>query len=271
MPTAQTCAPARMPDFRIQFKVFEGPMDLLLFLVKKQEVDIYEVNMTELATQYIEYVELMKQLDLDRAGEFIVMASTLIYIKSLELLPVSEQVQDTDDGDAEDPRWDLIRRLVEFKRFKDASDDLHRLEIEREKVYTRRPGSIPIDPLPMGNRLEASIFDLVGAVNELLRRVAGREGARSEIVEDRWSISEKIVAIGERLGRADRLKFSGLFDGIRSRGEVVATFLALLELIRLKRLMATQDNSFGEIEIFVAPVEMQQIKTGQLKPEPVTT
>ena len=94
MPTAQTCVPARMPDFRIQFKVFEGPMDLLLFLVKKQEVDIYEVNMTELATQYIEYVELMKQLDLDEAGEFIVMASTLIYIKSLELLPVSEQVQD---------------------------------------------------------------------------------------------------------------------------------------------------------------------------------
>ena len=123
----------------------------------------------------------------------------------------------------------------------------------------------------MVNRLEASIFDLVGAVNELLRRVAGREAERSEIVEDRWSISEKIVAIGERLGRADRLKFSGLFDSVRSRGEVVATFLALLELIRLKRLMATQDSSFGEIEIFVAPVEMQQIKTEQLKPEPVTT
>ena len=160
---------------------------------------------------------------------------------------------------------------MEFKRFKDASDDLQRLEIEREKVYTRRPGSIPIDPLPMSNRLEAGIFDLVGAVNELLRRVAEREAARSEIVEDRWSISEKIVAIGERLGRADRLKFSGLFNGVRSRGEVVATFLALLELIRLKRIMATQGNSFGEIEIFVAPVEMQQIKTEQLKPEPVTT
>ena len=269
MPTAQTCAPARMPDFRIQFKVFEGPMDLLLFLVKKQEVDIYEVNMTELATQYIEYVELMKQLDLDRAGEFIVMASTLIYIKSLELLPVSEQVQDTDDGDAEDPRWDLIRRLVEFKRFKDASDDLQRLEIEREKVYTRRPGSIPIDPLPMSRRLEASIFDLVGAVNELLQRLAKREAARGEIVEDRWSISEKIVVIRQRLGQAGRLKFSELFDGARSRGELVATFLALLELVRLKQLRAAQDDSFGEIEIAVAPMEMQQIKPEQ--PEPVTT
>ena len=154
-----------MPDFKIQFKVFEGPMDLLLFLVKKQEVDIYEVNMTRLAAQFIEYVELMKPLDLEQAGEFIVMASTLMYIKSRELLPVDEQVEDTEDDDAADPRWDLIRRLVEFKRFKDASDDLQRLEIEREKVYTRRPGIIPIDPLPMGNRLEASIFDLVGAVN----------------------------------------------------------------------------------------------------------
>ena len=269
MPTAQTCAPACMPDFRIQFKVFEGPMDLLLFLVKKQEVDICEVNLTGLATQFIEYVELMKQLDLDQAGEFIVMASTMMYIKSRELLPVSEQVGDGDDGDDGDPRWDLIRRLVEFKRFKDASDDLQRLEIEREKVYTRRPGSIPIDPLPMGNRLEASILDLVGAVNELLQRVAGREAAKGEIVEDRWSISEKIVAIRERLGRVDQLKFSELFDGVRSRGEVVATFLALLELIRLKQLMATQDDLFGEIEMFVAPVEMQQIKPEQ--PEPVTT
>ena len=269
MPTAQTCAPACMPDFRIQFKVFEGPMDLLLFLVKKQEVDICEVNLTGLATQFIEYVELMKQLDLDQAGEFIVMASTMMYIKSRELLPVSEQVGDDDDGDDGDPRWDLIRRLVEFKRFKDASDDLQRLEIEREKVYTRRPGSIPIDPLPMGNRLEASILDLVGAVNELLQRVAGREAAKGEIVEDRWSISEKIVAIRERLGRVNQLKFSGLFDGVRSRGEVVATFLALLELIRLKQLMATQDDLFGEIEMFVAPVEMQQIKPEQ--PEPVTT
>jgi segregation and condensation protein A len=123
----------------------------------------------------------------------------------------------------------------------------------------------------MGDRLEASIFDLVGAVNELLRRVAEREAAQGEIVEDRWSISEKIVAIRERLGQVDRLKFSGLFDGAGSRGEVVATFLALLELIRLKQLRATQDDSFGEIEIVVAPVEIQQIKPEQPEPEMVTT
>ncbi|HJO10107.1 MAG TPA: segregation/condensation protein A [Verrucomicrobiota bacterium] len=259
----------RMSHFKIQFKVFEGPMDLLLFLVKKQEVDIYDVNMTELARQFIEYVELMQRFDLNLAGEFIVMASTLMYIKSRELLPVTEQVLDAEEEDAADPRWELIRRLVEYRRFKDVSDELQRLEIEREKVYTRRPGSIPIDPLPMGHRLEASIFDLVGAANELLQRIAEREVARSEIIEDRWSVSEKIVAIRQRLGQAGRLKFSELFDDSGSRGEMVATFLALLELVRLKQLRATQDATFGEIEIAVAPVEMQQIKPEQT--ETVTT
>ena len=243
-------------------------MDLLLFLVKKQEVDIYEVNMTELATQFIDYVDLMQHLDLELAGEFIVMASTLMYIKSRELLPTAEQVEDPGEDKADDPRWELIRRLVEYRRFKDASEDLQRLEIERQNVYTRRPGSIPIDPLPTSNRLEAGIFDLVEAVNAVLERLAKREAAQSEIVEDRWSVSEKIGVIRQRLGQAGRLRFSELFDGARSRGEVVATFLALLELIRLKQLQAAQEASFEEIEIAVAPVEMQQINP---EPEPVTT
>ena len=243
-------------------------MDLLLFLVKKQEVDIYEVNMTELATQFIDYVDLMQHLDLELAGEFIVMASTLMYIKSRELLPTAEQVEDPGEDEADDPRWELIRRLVEYRRFKDASEDLQRLEIERQNVYTRRPGSIPIDPLPTSNRLEAGIFDLGEAVNAVLERLAKREAAQSEIVEDRWSVSEKIGVIRQRLGQAGRLRFSELFDGARSRGEVVATFLALLELIRLKQLQAAQEASFEEIEIAVAPVEMQQINP---EPEPVTT
>ena len=257
-----------MSHFKIQFNVFEGPMDLLLFLVKKQEVDIYEVNMTEVATQFIDYVELMQHLDLELAGEFIVMASTLMYIKSRELLPTAEQVEDPGEDEADDPRWELIRRLVEYRRFKDASEDLQRLEIERQNVYTRRPGSIPIDPLPAGQRLEADIFDLVEAVNELLERLAKRKAARSEIVDDRWSISEKIGVIRRRLGQAGRLTFSELFDGARSRGEVVATFLALLELVRLKQLRATQAAAFDEIKSAVAPVEMQQINP---EPEPVTT
>ncbi len=260
-----------MSDFKIQFKVFEGPMDLLLFLVRKQEVDIYEVNMTELATQFLEYVEMMKRLDLELAGEFIVMASTLMYIKSRELLPVDQQVEVEDEEELEDPRWELIRKLVEYKRFKDITGDLQKLEFEQEKVYTRRPGSIPLDPLPMENRLEASIFDLIGAVDEVLQRYNHREAAKREIVDDQWSVSEKIVVIRHRLGEAGRLKFSELFEGSGSRGEVVATFLALLELIRLKHLLASQGEVFGEIEIVVAPVEMQRIVPGEPMAETVET
>ena len=259
----------RMSDFKIQFKVFEGPMDLLLFLVRKQEVDIYEVNMTELATQFLEYVEMMKRLDLELAGEFIVMASTLMYIKSRELLPVDQQVEVEDEEELEDPRWELIRKLVEYKRFKDITGDLQKLEFEQEKVYTRRPGSIPLDPLPMENRLEASIFDLIGAVVVPLEHLVHREAGKREIVDDQWSVSEKIVVIRQRLVETGRLRFSELFEGVGSRGEVVATFLALLELIRLKHLLASQGDVFGEIEIVIAPVDMQRIVPGEPATETV--
>ena len=251
-----------MSDFKIQFEVFEGPMDLLLFLVKKQEVDIYDVNMTELAHQFLEYLDIMKTFDLDLAGEFIVMASTLMYIKSRELLPVDQQVEDENEEEIEDPRWELIRKLVEYKRFKDITTDLQKLEFEQEKVYTRRPGSIPLDPLPMDNRLEASIFDLIGAVDRVLQQYFSRESAKREIVDDQWSISEKIVVIRHRLGEAKRLRFSELFNEAGSRGEIVATFLALLELVRLKQLLAMQSEVFGEIDIVIAPVEMQRIVPG---------
>lgn len=237
-------------------------MDLLLFLVKKQEVDIYDVNMTELAHQFLGYLDIMKTLDLDLAGEFIVMASALMYIKSRELLPVDQQIEDENEEEIEDPRWELIRKLVEYKRFKDITTDLQKLEFEQEKVYTRRPGSIPLDPLPMDNRLEASIFDLIGAVDRVLQQYFSREAAKREIVDDQWSISEKIVVIRHRLGEAKRLRFSELFNEAGSRGEIVATFLALLELVRLKQLLAMQSEVFGEIDIVIAPVEMQRIVPG---------
>ena len=106
-----------MADYKVKFEVFEGPMDLLLYLVKKEEVDIYEVNLTKLAREFIEYVDLMREFDIEIAGEFLVMASTLMYIKSKELLPVEQQVQGDDNDENEDPRWELIRKLVEYKKF----------------------------------------------------------------------------------------------------------------------------------------------------------
>jgi len=131
-----------MAEYKVQFDIFEGPLDLLLYLVKKEEVDIYEVNLTKIAAQFIEYIELMRQLDLEVAGEFVVMASTLMYIKSRELLPVDQQVEAEGDEEEEDPRWELIRQLVEYKKFKDAAAQLQRREAEQENVFPRLPGQI---------------------------------------------------------------------------------------------------------------------------------
>src|SRR6188768_386221 len=126
-----------MAEYKVKFEVFEGPLDLLLYLIKKEEVDIYEVNLTQLATQFIEYIDLMRELDLDIAGEFLVMASTLMYIKSRELLPVEQQTEVEGDEEEEDPRWELIRQLVAYKKFKDAAAQLHELEGRQENIYPR--------------------------------------------------------------------------------------------------------------------------------------
>src|ERR1700685_1645526 len=128
-----------MAEYKVQFEVFEGPLDLLLYLIKKEEVDIYEVNLTKLATQFIEYIDLMRAFDLEVAGEFLVMASTLMFIKSRELLPVDQQVVVEGEEEGEDPRWELIRQLVEYKKFKDAAAQLQVREIEQENTFPHLP------------------------------------------------------------------------------------------------------------------------------------
>src|SRR5436309_15088256 len=135
-----------MSDYKVQFEVFEGPLDLLLYLIKKDEVDIYEVNLTKLATQFIEYIDTMRLLDLEIAGEFLVMASTLMYIKSRELLPVDQQVQVEGEDEGEDPRWELIRQLVEYKKFKDAAAQLQTLEGRQEDIFPRLPAKPEFEP-----------------------------------------------------------------------------------------------------------------------------
>src|SRR5882757_6437966 len=159
-----------MADYKVKFEVFEGPLDLLLYLIKKEEVDIYEVNLTRLATQFIEYIETMRLLDLEIAGEFLVMASTLMYIKSRELLPLDKQVQVEGEEDGEDPRWELIRQLVEYKKFKDAAAQLQALEARQEDVFPR----VPVKPefaAEEPTKPDVSLFDLLNAVNAILKRV----------------------------------------------------------------------------------------------------
>ena len=243
-----------MSEYNVKFEVFEGPLDLLLYLIKKEEVDIYEVNLTQLATQFIEYIDVMRLLYLEIAGEFLVMATTLMYIKSRELLPVDQQVTVEGEEEGDDPRWELIRQLVEYKKFKDAAAQLQTLEVRQEQVYPR----LPVKPdfgreEPLG-KSQASLFDLLNAVNSILKRIVEREDLR-DIFEDKWTVSEKIEDIMKEMSRCPSLKFSALFAGATSRTEVVVTFLAMLELIRLRQIVATQNTPFGEIELVRAPQE----------------
>ena len=240
-----------MAEYKVKFDVFEGPLDLLLYLIKKEEVDIYEVNLTRLATQFVEYIETMRLLDLEVAGEFLVMAATLMYIKSRELLPVDQQVQTEGEEDGEDPRWELIRQLVEYKKFKDAAAQLAVLEARQEDVFPRAPGKLEFETAAPA-RAEVSLFDLLNAVNSVLQRFATRPDQR-DIFEDKWSVSEKIEQLVRLISERTQLNFSELFAGVTSRSEVVVTFLALLELIRLKQLVAVQTEAFGEIVICRAP------------------
>jgi segregation and condensation protein A len=237
-----------MAEYKVKFEVFEGPLDLLLYLIKKEEVDIYEVNLTRLAEQFIEYIEMMRLLDLEIAGEFLVMAATLMYIKSRELLPVEQRAEVEGEDDGDDPRWELIRQLVEYKKFKDAACQLQVLEARQSDIFARAPGKLEFERETAPPKAEVSIFDLVNAVNVVLKRFNKREDLR-DIFEDKWSVSEKIEHLLRLIAERTVLKFSELFEDVTSRTEVVVTFLAMLELIRLKQLTTIQREPFGEIEI----------------------
>ena len=239
-----------MSEYKVKFEVFEGPLDLLLYLIKKEEVDIYQVNLTRIATQFIEYIEVMRLFDLEIAGEFLVMAATLMYIKSKELLPVEQRAVTEEEDEGEDPRWELIRQLVEYKKFKDAAAQLQVLELRQEETFPRIPGIVKFEPEASTGRAQASLFDLINAVNAVLKRLSGGdlEEAR-EIYEDQWTVSSKIEFLLKELSEKTVLRFSSLFSAAKSRTEVVVTFLAVLELIRLRHLTAVQAETFGEIEL----------------------
>lgn len=243
-------------DYKVRLEIFEGPLDLLLYLIKKTEVDIYDIPIEKITKQYLEYLQVMRMLSLDIAGEFLVMAATLMLIKSRMLLPTEERAeqegQDVDEG--EEPRWALIRQLVEYKKFKDVASYLGHRAIEQESVFPRHEASVPDveggGELKMG---DVSIFDLINAFNETLKRVAQKENLR-EIFEETYSVTDKIEEILWTLGEKGTVKFHNLFDHAATRAEIVATFLALLELIKVKQVRAQQSAHFGEIEIVKAAV-----------------
>ena len=233
-------------EYKVKLEVFEGPLDLLLYLIKKDEVDIYDISLERITSQYLEFMEAFKALDLELAGEFVVMAANLIYLKSRALLPAAVQPPE-EEAEEEDPRWDLIRQLVEYKKFKDAAAQLSQRELEQSNLFSRMADSPETAPeRPLG---DVSVFDLINAFNNVLKRLASKSEDLREIFEENYTVSDKIDFIMKMTSSGVPLKFTELFVSAASRTEIVVTFLALLELIRLKQLKAVQPETFGEIEL----------------------
>src|SRR3954470_191624 len=234
-------------EYKVKLEIFEGPLDLLLYLIKRDELDIYEISLERITRQYLEYLQAFKELNIEVAGEFVVMAANLIYLKSRSLLPIDQQPPE-EDAEEDDPRWDLIRQLIEYKKFKEAAAQLQIRQLEQELIFVRdssSPEYISAAPLPLG---EVGIFQLINAFQAVIKRVEAREDLR-EIFGEHFTVSDKIESILRQVAGGVSLKFSELFARMASRVEIVVTFLALLELIRLKQVRATQPNPFDEIEI----------------------
>ena len=232
--------------YKVKLEIFEGPLDLLLYLIKKEELGIQDISISVVTDQYLQYLELMRMLDLDIAGEFLVMAATLMHIKSKMLLPPEETEAEVEE---EDPRDELIRKLLEYKKFKEAADKLKGKELEQKEVFSRPNVKQHIEDDPNDDQLyfEASIFDLLSAFSKVLKEVP--KNRLYEVVKDEVTVSEKIHEIFHFLVKRPVIYFLELFNKARNKIEIIATFLALLELIRMKEVVIRQDKVFGDIKI----------------------
>lgn len=233
-------------EYKVKLEVFEGPLDLLLYLIRKEEVDIYDIPIERITSQYLQYLDVMRMLDLNIAGEFLVMSATLMMIKSRMLLPVEDRTE-MDEEDEEDPRWDLVRQLVEYKKFKDAALHLERLELTRENVFSRSGEGVRLEADHNLALSDVNLFDLISAFSQALDNMPGEDLA--EIFTEQFSVPQKIDDIIELLTVEHAISVTRLFGGMRSRQEVVCTFLAVLELIRLRQLRVKQDKAFDEIVV----------------------
>jgi segregation and condensation protein A len=240
---------------KVRLEAFEGPLDLLLYLIKKNEIDIYDIPISVITQQYLEYLEMMKNLNLDVAGEFLLMAATLLHIKSKMLLPATEEEEG--EKEEEDPRAELVRRLLEYQRFKEAAQQLVKGPLLDREVFVR---SFFGDSLAEKERQEkvsgeVTLFDLLEAMKKVLEGLPAEEF--QEISAEHLNIKDKILHIMERLWEAGSMAFTDLYTASTTRGEIVVTFLALLELLRLRMIRVYQGETFGTIRIFspVGPEE----------------
>jgi segregation and condensation protein A len=233
-------------DYPVRLEMFEGPLDLLLHLIKTNEVNIYDIPIALVTQQYLEYLDLMQELNLDVAGEFLVMAATLIHIKSRMLLPRPDPTQEDPD---EDPREALMRQLLEHQRFKAAAELLHEREIQRSAQWGRPDGRVAevVGEAPEPE-IEVDLFSLMAAFRQVLERA--RQRPRVVLPPEQISIETRIEQLNARLSETEACGFEDLFADVQTRAGMIVTFLALLEMIRLKLVRVFQQGNFGPIRVY---------------------
>jgi len=231
-------------SYKVRLELFEGPLDLLLYLVKKEHLNIYDIPIAKITEQYLAYLELMKLLDLNIAGDFLVMAATLLQIKSKMLLPAEVE---TALQEEQDPRAELVKRLLEYEKYKQIAETLRQKEIAQQQVF-KRPKMEEIIPLDKSEiHFEASIFDLINAFSKALDQIP--KDLFYEVIKDEFTIEEKTRQILHLLLIQPMVTISGLFQSAKNKIEIIVTFLAVLELIRIKEVVIYQKDMFGEVEI----------------------
>jgi len=237
-----------LEEYPIRLDNFEGPLDLLLLLIRKQEVDIYDIPIVLITEQYLHYLDMMEELDLDVAGDFLVMAATLIHIKARTLVPRLE-LETEDDGGTEDPRDALVRRLIEHQKFKAAAELLHERETVRSAQWGRPAERITdIAGEPFERELEVDLFGLLQAFQAVLQRARERPGV--PLPSEEVSIEARTREIMARLSETEACGFEDLFEAVDTRGDLITTFLALLEMIRLKLIRVFQSGELGPIRVY---------------------
>jgi segregation and condensation protein A len=254
---AEAASPATVPEGvestlpadapRIHLPVFDGPLDLLLYLIRRDRIDIHDIPIAPITRQYMEYLDLMRELNLDVAGDFMVMAATLIHIKAKMLVPI-DPTEAQGEEELEDPRDVLVQRLLEFQRYKEAAGVLHQKAEIRAATWTRSDAVLPRWDETGEEMLEAGLFDLVSAFKELLER---RKTLLAHEVEGSGkSVEQRMDELMDLIREGESVEFLELFASQETKADMIVTFLALLELIRIKRVRVYQRGVFGAIRVF---------------------
>lgn len=230
--------------YRVKLEnVFEGPMDLLVHLIKKAEVDIYDIPIAQITEQYLSYLEWMKQMNIDFAGDFVLMASTLTHIKSKMLLPAQDGEEEEDD-----PRLEITRPLLEYLRIKSAAEQLAERNLLGDKTFIRKPDSRLFDDVKDDQVIRIGLFELIDAFQNILDKVAPSH--RVDLTRDRISVQERISQLTALLEENESMTFDELFTDCRKRPDIIVTFLAILEMAKLSLIHIAQHVPTGIIRIF---------------------